>query len=531
MADEPSLVDQLVGAVKGFVTASSEDIAKGIGIFTTARAVMSTVASAVANAALQSTLNTVQAKYQDVPLTPAVLADMVIRNIIPAVNAPGVNAGAQPGKAPTPIDPTFDTVTEASYSGMSARRMALMAADTGESYGILDALRLYNRGQYMAELVPNPHYGAGQPLYVAGANLAPTYGITAHQLETVIYYSRVRDQFIPDLLKLSKNSLSPADAIELAVKQVVSNGVAQQLFEAAGGVGEQFAALVAASGDSMGVEKAATLHAWGLITDVQLQEILGLTRLNPRFYDLVPLLNAKRLPVYEIRTAVVAGLISQEKALEWMTQEGYDTEQSTLFLQAAAMGNIATAKAETEGMVLADWQAGLVTAAQATEALRNLGYQAWAVPFILDSAEAKRVTAQRNMVVSRVRAAVLYGDVAPTVAENYLGQLGWSTQAAQEAVNGWVIEAETPHELLSTAQVGKLLEDGVVDEAFALAYWVRRGYTPADARLLLSIYPPASKGPAGVSPEPFEPPPPGKLSPLPPPPPTVPIVKEGPSAH
>ena len=76
-----------------------------------------------------------------------------------------------------------------------------------------------------------------------------------------------------------------------------------------------------------------------------------------------------------------------------------------------------------------------------------------------------------------------------------------------------------------------MLEDGVVDEALALAYWVRRGYTPADARLLLSIYPPASKGPAGVSPEPFEPPPPGKLSPLPPPPPTVPIVEEGPSAH
>lgn len=139
--------------------------------------------------------------------------------------------------------------------------------------------------------------------------------------------------------------------------------------------------------------------------------------MNPRFYPLVPLLAKKVLPPYELRQAVLNGTMPVGDAIAQLEAQGYSSADSKLYIDAIEMGSIGTAKAETAAMVLADWEAGLVTEAQATEALTNLGEKPWAIPFILDTVYAKKVITQRNAVVTRVRAAVLYGDVTPSAAQ------------------------------------------------------------------------------------------------------------------
>ena len=492
-----TLLTTALNALQAAVTGSADVLAEAVGIFYTARSVITTVASGVAQAATQGTLNTINAKYKAVPLTPAVLADAVIRNLLDG------GTGVTSGTAATGTKPLLGNVDgntavqEAALSGLDTERFNLLVQETGESYGIVDALRLYNRGQTMSSLEETAQYATGTPLYKSGASLATTYGITADQLDTVIAYSRVRDQFIPDLLKLAKNTLSPADAVELAVKQVVSVGDAQNLFEAAGGVGEQFAALVDAAGDSAGVEKAVELAAHGAIGIDQLNQILGLSRLNPRFYYLAhnadnntfPL-NMKWLAPYEVGEAIAAGTMSTADGLASLLESGYDSEQATAFTAAKATTAVAKTKEETAAMVVNEYTANILSEADATTALENLGYTTTAVPFLLSQATARAIIAARNATIARIKSAYLMGDITATTATTELGSIGIPQAAITAFMTDWGVEASTPHQHLSAAEIGWFVEHAVITPDQGVAMWQSSGFTAGTAQLLLQRYPP-----------------------------------------
>ncbi len=498
MADkQQTVIDTLDQSVKAFVAQSAEGIAKLLGLWTAARAAVTTVASGIAAAATLDTINAAQARYHAVPLTPAVLADMVVRNVLPdSTGAAGVAGSGYPAPMRSGIDGRTAT-EEAAFSGLDPNRFAALVADTGESYGIVDALRMWNRGQYMYALVPGPEYSTGVPIYQAGENLAKMYGISEAKLDEVIAYSRVRPQFTEELKKSAKSTLSPADAVEMAVKQIVPQPLAQSLFEAAGGVGEQFDALVDAAGDSAGVQKVVELLAWGKISAGKARQAIGMSRLNPRFYDLAITpeggpgpLNFKPLPIYEVRMAVETGLIDMPTALSWLENDGYDTHQAALFLSSAAVGTLQNPKAESMAVILSEYGAHVITEAQATAALHALGYVADAIPFLLQYAESKTILAARTAAVSRVRAGYLLWLVTDAQATQDLTELGLPGPAITTYLAAWGVERSIPHTALTTAEIGKLLKDGDIDVATATTLWQTRGYTPTDVGYLLILYPP-----------------------------------------
>ena len=484
MADSTeSNLDKVLSLGDSLAKLSATALAQAVGLYMAASTAIRTVASGIATAATQATINAANAKYHAVPLSPAVLADMVVRDIYSESDAAG----------------------QALYSGIDNDNFKLMVADTGESYGILDALRLYNRGTLMSALVQGPNYATGTPLYVAGNNLAGEYGISEYELKTVIYYSRVRDEFIPDLLKLARNTLSPADAVELAVKQIVPTDVAQSLFEAAGGVGEQFQALVDAAGDAAGLEKAVSLYAHGVIDEGQLKQILGLSRVNPRFYYLylpdakgtVPA-NSRYLGAYEVGEALTNGTIDQQTALTWLLEEGYPEDQAAAFATSKAAGTIAKPKEETAAQVLKEYGAQLLTEQDATTALTSLGYTQAAVPFLLQYATSSQIITARNNAVNRVKAAYLVGDIDANTVKTDLAVLNLPQAAVTAMLADWAVELATPHAHLSAAEVGKLAKEGYLSADQAQAKWMAMGYSGTDAALLLLIYPPANAVPPGT---------------------------------
>lgn len=520
MADEtaPSLLDQLLDGWKAALSSAPDTLAKGLGVWTAARAAIQTVASGVANAATLSTVTKANAKYQGMPLTPASLADMIVRNVLPDSTG---QAGTPGANYPAPMINGVEGNTptqEAELSGLSGNRFAALVADTGESYGIDEALRLYNRGLSMYGLSPGPDYSTGTPLYVSGDSLQATYGITEAELDRVIAYSRIRPEFTPDILKLARNTLSPADAVEMAVKQIVSVADAQKLYEAAGGVPEQFGALVDAAGDAAGLEKAIELAAHGVIDAGQLKQVVGMSRINPRFYYLTepvsvngveqPLytapLNRKWLPPYEIREAMTAGTITADQALTWMLEQGFSQAEAAAFAGAASSGATTTAKQETEAMVLDEYQAGMLSEDEATTALTNLGYTKASIPYLLQYAQAKAVISARNAAVSRVRAGYLLGLLDNDQATTDLTKAGVPQAAITTLLADWAIELAVPRTALSTAQIGKLVEDGAMTSAQATTFWQMRGYTSTDIGWLFVLYPPpaapAVTPPANVEP-------------------------------
>lgn len=477
-------------AVNAFVNPGADInlIADGLGLWSAAKAVVATVASGIAEVVTYETIRDIQAQHLDKQLTPAVLADMVVRNILSNSSDPTT----------TPLLENIDghdVYAEAAFSGIDVERMNALILDTGESYGIIDALRLYNRGSHLYQADPGPNYEKATPLYVKGPPLEHMYGITEDELNTVIHYSRIRDQFTADLLKLSKNTLSGADAVEIAVKQIMSPEDAQELYAAAGGMPEQFQMLVDSAGDSAGVQHAVGLYAHGALTEGQLAQIVGMSRMNHRFYYLTEgsppytaPLNLKWLSAFEVHEAVKMGMASSAQAVQWLTEEGYPPDQVAAF--AGVVGGVSTTgtKQETETMVLTEYAAGQISELDAKTALTNLGYSDAAIPFFLRYADAKAGIAARNTVVSRIKESFLLNLVSSDQATTELSQVGVSQKAIVTYLADWTAERSLPHTALTSAEIGWFFEHGFIDLIQAQQYWAMKGFTQGDIELLVKRY-------------------------------------------
>ena len=367
------------------------------------------------------------------------------------------------------------------------------------SYGVIDALRMLNRNANLWALEPWELPPAPSPYLRAGPTSAPTYGITSDEFAEVVAHSDIRPEYIPDLLKLARNSISPADAVEMVVKQVLDMNTGQNLYAAAGGIPEQFPALVDAAGDSLGPEKLVDLLAHGLITYPEAERSLGMSRVNPDFYYAyidsatqgAGPAHAKWLGPYEIGSAIAAGDVDAATGLQWLLDEGYDEAQAAAFTTSKATTVVAKVKEDTAGQVLKLYAAKLYTQAETTAALAALGYTAAAITVLEEQAEATAMIAAHNSAVSRVRAAYLVGDITRTVATTDLQALDVPAAAVTGFLADWDVEAATPSRHLSEAQVGKLTENGIIDIPTAVAKYKAMGFGDNDAVLLVTyIYPP-----------------------------------------
>ena len=493
-----NLLTQWLDTVKALVANSPEALAEAVGLFYAARAAISTVASGVAAAVSQATINTANAKYQGVPLSPATLATAIVRNVLPDSSG---GAGKAPANYPAPLMTgvaAHSATAEAELSGLSGDRFEALVGATGMSYGVIDALRMLNRNTNLWALAPGPNYETGTPLYTYGTDLGTDYGITPAEFAEVVAHSDIRPEYIPDLLKLARNSISPADAVEMAVKQIIPVEIGQNLYAAAGGIPDQYQALVDAAGDAAGIEKMVDLLAHGLITPGQADQVFGMSRVNQRFKYIyinpdgtAGPAHAKWLGPYEIGSAIAAGDVDAAVGLQWLLDQGYDQAQAAAFTTSKATTVVAKVKEDTAGQVLKLYAAKLYTQDETTAALAALGYTAAAITVLEEQAEATAMIAAHNSAVSRVRAAYLVGDITRTVATTDLQALDVPAAAVTGFLADWDVEAATPSRHLSEAQVGKLTENGDITIAEAVAKYKAMGFGDNDAVLLVTyIYPP-----------------------------------------
>lgn len=389
------------------------------------------------------------AVFRSTILTPADVADMVERGIISEA----------------------DGEAEASQSGMDARRFRLLVEDTGEPPGIVQALELLRRGE-----------------------------VDEAWFRRVVAYSRVRTEYTAALLKLAYAPMSAADAVEAALKQVLPEQDAQRRFVVAGGMAEDFSVLLSAAGNPIGPEAAANLWAHGLIDAARLEQVIAHSRINPQFADLVRLTHHKWLTAFQIETALKAGTIHHDQASEWLLADGYPADQVAAFVGALAGPAVQKAKADTEGQVVALYEAQMIDHAAALADLAALGYPKAAAEVVLAAAEARRVNAQQTAAIGKVRAAYLAGRQDDGKVRAELARLGVAGDAVAGFLTAWSIERASTVRELTAAQIGHLLKVGHWTRQKATARWEAMGYTADDAADLAVIY-------GGVPATPAPPPP------------------------
>lgn len=386
---------------------------------------------------IQPLRNQLYSENTFVPLSPADLADMVLRNIITEETA----------------------AVMAAQSGVDATNFNYMVLDTGEPPGIEQMLSLWRRGL-----------------------------LDKGTLETMIAYSRIRTVWTPQVELLAYDTMSPGDAIEGALKGVLDSGTAQGLFEAGGGLGEQFETLLNIAGNPIGVEAALNLWNHGLITEDQVTQVILHSRVNPIFEPMAKLLRNHWLPPFQIAEALKAGAISSQEATTWLSQLGYPADQVAGFVAYGSAVKVAAHKDLTESQVVELYNSGLFNEDQATAHLVALGYDPGETNFILAVYDQKRELTMAQAAINQVRKVYLAGRIDAPTAQTQLTALGVDPTTQGYYITIWGIEAASELKELTMAQVGSIYKKGGLDDADAVARWQAMGYSADDAALLLFNY-------------------------------------------
>lgn len=404
----------------------------------------------VVDVLIQPLINLLHTEDPQVPISPADAADMVERNIIS--EAVGIS--------------------EAGQWGINSDRFGYMVKGTGEPYGIEQALTLLRRGL-----------------------------ISEGRFEEILYYSRVRNEFLPDVLDLRWDTMTAGDAIEGALKGVLDHGTAQALFGEAGGLVDQFDTLLDIAGNPIGVEQAMALLNHGFITEAQAQQVILHSRINPIFESMALLTRHKFLAPYQIVQAVRAGSATVEQASGWLLDEGYAADQVTAVLSAQSKPATTTAKEISESQIAEMYEAGVITEADASARLVALGYHQADTAFILSVYDERAHLSMVKAAISQVRKVFLVGRIDDTTATNQLTALGVDPVTITTYLTVWKIEAASELKELTAAQIGALYKKGAFDDPGATAKWEAMGYSADDAALLLFNYggPPPPGSPAATT--------------------------------
>lgn len=396
---------------------------------------------------IQPLLNKAWAGAPTRPLSPADLADMVERGIRDPVAAGAV----------------------AAQSGMDPIDFADLVLDTGEPPGIVDMVRLWKRG-----------------------------GMDEATLNRMIAYSRIRTEWTPQVKAAFSTSMSGAAAIEAALKGVISPDEAQAYFVKDGGLAEDFAPLLQATGDAIGVQQAVMLHQHGHISDSDLKAVILHSRINPQFEPMAELLRFHYLSVYQIAEAVKTGACTPDQATEWLTQEGYPADQIAAFVGSNTSVKTVKAKEVTETQVMDLYEAHELTEAQVSDVLASLGYTTDEINTIVATYDAKRIIAAQAQAVGAVRKQFVARRIDKPTASAELDALGVSANARDHYLAYWLVELDTTFHELTAAQIGTAAKDGIIDWPYAVTRWVQMGYSTVDADILAQLHGYTPPAPAGA---------------------------------
>lgn len=385
-------------------------------------------------------LKTVQAEWQNFPyqvLTPAEAAEGVMRGI--------VDQGTGEDYA--------------SRSGVGGSVFNDLVQLTGEPPGPMDMLSLWRRG----------FIGSGD-------------------VESALLFSRIKDVYIPWVLELAYQPMSAADAIETAIKGVVDVGTAQENFEIAGGMAEQFETLYEAAGNSIGTEQVLSLWNQGLAGEADVDATLGRSRLNPIFYPLAKLLRHKFLAPYQITQVLKAGGATPQQANEWMTNLGYGADQAAAIVASGTGGGAATSKAETEGFILTAYTDQVMSEAETLQSLVELGYTADVAAIMLANADMKRELSQRTGAVSAIKASYIARKITSAQATSLLGEINIPAAAINAWLTDWDVEQSAKINTFTLAQIGGFAKKGIIDYPTAVTMWQAMGWTLDEANILAADY-------------------------------------------
>ncbi len=394
------------------------------------------------------------------PLSPADLADLVVRSFI----AHGEAAAA------------------AARSGVNAADFALMVKGAGNALDTTSLIEAYRRKK-----IP---WDSGSP-----EGTGVLQGIAQGRLDT---------KWAPVVQALGDVPIGVADAVDAVVEGQISMEQGAQFAYENGISAENFRILYNTRGNPPSpTQLAEMVH----------RQVIPLKGTGPDVLSFEQGISEgatknKWIPAYEAIMAVLPpartitalqhnGTITSAQAADWYRQLGLPQDVAAAYLKDASHSKTAAARTLVKGDVLKLYADRLITRPEALGMLGDLGYEAHDAEFELEIQDFHAEAAARSAAVGKIRTFYLARKISAAEAGMAMDTLGMTGPERDQNLNTWELERGLNLKILTVGEITAAFEYGVLTEQEALTALVDLGYTGFDAWVVLSV---KAKGPLGGRP-------------------------------
>jgi len=351
----------------------------------------------------------------------------------------------------------------AKANGVDNADFDILIGNTGEPPGVMDLLTAFRRGF-----------------------------IDQAQLEHGIRQSRVRNEWIPTVLKLRFQPMTTADAIDATVQNHLPVAEARAIAEQNGLEPSAFNPLLQTAGSPLSKTEMLRLHRMGKVTTVEVEQALRESRLKDKYIHHALELTTQIPPLFSIRHMLTSGAIDDAQAATLLREDGYQDFVIKAILKSAKKVKVARVHTITEGMLSELYQEHAITGTQFIDHLKVMGYSQAEAEEIREVDDWRIAKTNRDNAINRVRAGYLGRKISEQTASAELDRLLVPAPMRDRLLADWDIAIESEVRLLTPAQIVAAWSFQLLDTAQALGKLTHLGYSAADARLMLEI---KNKGP------------------------------------
>lgn len=409
---------------------------------------------------VQQVADEVYPRLPSVPLSPALVADLVLKSWMPH-------------------DP--DGYEEVASSGINHQRFDAMVNDAGEPIALQMVLEAWRRG-----FIP-----WSSP-------------IADNSVETAIKTSRVRNQWTPVIEKLRDVLVPIGDAVSAVVKGQITPAEGALIAEHNGLPADSFTILVNTAGNPPGPGELIELTRRGLIpVEGSGPQVLslhqgireGLTK--DKWWTAFQELMVYLPPPRTVTALERNGSLTPAAAQTLYQDAGLSPTLAAVYSHNASMVKLTKAKDLAEGTVLQLYRSGTIDHAEASQLLAVVGYTAQEAGWLLSWTDLHRELAALEKAITRVSTLYISRKIGEVTAIAQLGKLGLPASQQTELLATWTLEREATVHTLTATQIADAFKYGVMTQAQAQAGLESLGYDAYDAWVVLSVH---LLGPQGTAP-------------------------------
>jgi hypothetical protein len=312
--------------------------------------------------------------------------------------------------------------------------------------------------------------------------------IDGTEFEHGIRQSRIRDEWIPTMLKLRYSPMSTSDAVRAVVENYLTKDEGGVIAQQNGLTPEHWPILVESWGRPLSHEQMMLLYLRGEATLDEVHQAFRESDLKDKYIDQAVKLARRLIPERTIVSMLNHGIGSHDDAMQRLKSLGFNDTDASALIELGTAERKATHKALSKTDIVTLYEDSVMPKSDALARLEALGYSAQDAADELALADIKTKAAALRVVKAGAEVEVKAHQITQDQAVTRLTNAGLDHEQATATVAGWLRQRSTPTRTLSEAQVIRLATHSIILPAEAERRLVALGLPDADAHLLLESY-------------------------------------------